>query len=181
MAVNEQGGITPELMKRLTDLIRKAVDTKADGILLSCSSFSPLIPEIQKQFSIPVLSVDGAMLDLAVKQGRRIGVIATVAAAGPATRMLLEKAAEELGKPLQIFVDVVPEAFEALKSGDTLKHDQLIKESAEKLLHDVDLIVLAQISMARTAVVLEGGGVSVLTSPQISAHSIMNEIEHRHK
>jgi Asp/Glu/hydantoin racemase len=180
LAVNEQGGITPEIMRRFTDLVQKAVDSNTDGVLLSCSSFSPVIPDIQKLYSIPVLSVDGAMLELAVQKGKNIGVIATVAAAGPTTRQLLEETAQQFGQSVNVFVEVVTEAFDALKKGDKEKHDLLIRESAERLAIDSDVIVLAQISMARAEAALKDVGVPVLTSPQISCNSIMRQVHEKH-
>jgi hypothetical protein len=62
LAVNEQGGVNAALLERFVDLIHKAIDSRAQGVLASCSSFSPWIPQIQQMFDIPLLSVDEAIL-----------------------------------------------------------------------------------------------------------------------
>ena len=178
LAVNEQGGITSAILRRFEDLVEKAVHSNTDGVLLSCSVFTPYVPEIQKKHAIPVLSVDAAMLESALEMGERIGVVATVATAGPTTKGLLEQMAEERGKSVQVELEVVTEAFDALKSGDLDKHNQLIRDRARKLAEkQVDVLVLAQISMARAVPLVEELGKPVLTSPLTSTSSIMNRIE----
>ncbi|MED1796265.1 aspartate/glutamate racemase family protein [Brevibacillus nitrificans] len=176
LAVNEQGGITPEILQRFEDLVHKAVDSGTDGVLLSCSVFSPYVPDIQKKYTIPILSVDEAMLARAVLLGGRIGVVATVVTAGPTTKGLLEQFAQASGKAVQVDVEIVPEAFEALKKGDLEQHNRLIQERAKKLAEKADVLVLAQISMARAAAQLKEIGIPVLTSPLTSTSSIMEQI-----
>ncbi|RNB82135.1 Asp/Glu/hydantoin racemase [Brevibacillus nitrificans] len=179
LAVNEQGGITPEILQRFEDLVQKAVDSGTDGVLLSCSVFSPYVPDIQKKYAIPILSVDEAMLARAVLLGERIGVVATVVTAGPTTKGLLEQFAQASGKAVQVDVEIVPKAFEALKKGDLEQHNRLIQERAKKLAENADVLVLAQISMARAAAQLKEIGIPVLTSPLTSTSSIMEQIRAR--
>ncbi|WP_400164565.1 hypothetical protein ACAF76_019785 [Brevibacillus sp. TJ4] len=77
-------------------------------------------------------------------------------------------------------VSPMVEAFHALQNGDTDKHNQLIKERAQKLAgNHVDVLVLAQISMARARFAVEELGIPVLTSPQTSTGSIMDQIRKR--
>ncbi|MDR7319265.1 aspartate/glutamate racemase family protein [Brevibacillus nitrificans] len=179
LAVNEQGGITPEILRRFEDLVQKAVDSGTDGVLLSCSVFSPYVPDIQKKYAIPILSVDEAMLARAVLLGERIGVVATVGTAGPTTKGLLEQFAQASGKAIQVDVEIVPEAFAALKRGDGKRHNHLVQERAKRLAENADVLVLAQISMARAAAELKEIGIPVLTSPLTSTSSIIEQIRAR--
>jgi hypothetical protein len=59
------------------------------------------------------------------------------------------------------------EAFKAMRSGDGVKHDEIIGEALMDLAVDVDVIVLAQASMARVLATLGPGAqsVPVLSSP----------------
>lgn len=175
LAVNEQGGVTPEILRRFTSLIEKAVESKIDGILLSCTVFSPHVPLIKHFFPVPIVSVDGAMLEQAVNAGSRIGVIATVAAAGPTTARQIEEIAAQKGKNVQVDVAICTEAFAKLQV-DPSTHDRLIRETAIALADKVDAIVLAQISMARAAVRMEEIKVPVLTSPKSSIMAIMQAL-----
>jgi len=53
------------------------------------------------------------------------------------------------GKQIELKSVVVEGAFEALMGGDAAKHDQLVGDALRSLSKDVDVILLAQASMAR--------------------------------
>jgi Asp/Glu/hydantoin racemase len=57
-------------------------------------------------------------------------------------------------------------AFEALLSGDAAKHDEIVKGTISALTEQVDVVVLAQASMARLVPQLQGVRIPVLSSPQ---------------
>lgn len=174
-AVNEQGGVTPGVLRQFVNLLERAVESGAEGILLTCSVFSPSVPIISPLFSIPVVSVDGAMLEQAVNSGNRIGVVATVATAGPTTARQIEEIARRSGKSVQVEVVICENAFANLQFDPSL-HDQLVKEAAMSLANKVDIMVLAQISMARTAACLVDVKVPILTSPESSIRAIMQKL-----
>lgn len=156
-------------------LLERAAEAKVDGILLSCSVFSPYVPLVSHFFTVPIVSVDRDMLEQAVSAGEKIGVIATVAAAGPTTAQQIEKIARSRGKKVQVHVALCPKAFAKLQS-DPEGHDRLIRENAAALAADVDVIVLAQISMARATSGMTDIGVPVLTSPEISIEAMMKKL-----
>jgi hypothetical protein len=68
------------------------------------------------------------MLRLALREGTRIGVVATVAAAGPTTEKLLRSYAAESNRGIEVTVRIATEAFAALKAGNTAWHDALVRE-----------------------------------------------------
>jgi hypothetical protein len=61
-------------------------------------------------------------------------------------------------------------AFEAVLAGDVLTHDRILVEKLIRDLHDVDVIVLAQASMARVVSEMPVGTlkVPVLSSPELA-------------
>jgi len=70
-------------------------------------------------------------------------------------------------------------AFEAVLAGDTATHDRILSESLARLVIDVDVVVLAQASMARVVQQLppEVTRIPILSSPELavrSAHSALN-------
>ncbi|WP_249869157.1 aspartate/glutamate racemase family protein [Oceanobacillus saliphilus] len=168
--LNETNKVTKKMITRLTYLAEKAVDSNVDGILFTCSSFSPYVPAIAEKLSVPVLSSDRSMLERAVEQSDEIVVIATVGAAGPTTEKMLKEVAEEKKKDVTIHVHLLTEAFQALQNGNGEEHDRLIKEKiAENA--DAESIVLAQYSMARA--VEDYSNDAVLIAPQVAAESII--------
>jgi Asp/Glu/hydantoin racemase len=176
--LNETGVITTAMIRRLVALIERAEESGVDGILLTCSSFSPYVPQIRNLFSSPVLSADTSMLEYAVSVAERIGVIATVRTAGPITTQLLKEFAVEQGKPIEVQTEVITEAFVALQNGDRAKHDELIHQKIQELSVNNEVILLAQMSMARALRSLaEPPSTPILTSPDISIRTILDLLE----
>ncbi|MGE7906809.1 aspartate/glutamate racemase family protein [Peribacillus sp. NPDC094092] len=179
--LNETGIVTKGMARRLLNLVEKAVMSGVDGILLTCSSFTPVVSEISHLFDLPMLSADLSMLEKAVGMGNRIGVIATVEAAGPTTTTILKKISSKRQKDVSIKTIIIPEAFKALQNGDRAKHDELIHRKVQELTIDCDVILFAQFSMARALDTLDikTTDIPILTSPEISVKSIIDEISKR--
>ncbi len=60
----------------------------------------------------------------------------------------------------------MPDALKALTEGDGATHDRLIAEAASRMAPKVDVLCLAQFSMARARAAVQAKvGVPVLTSP----------------
>ncbi len=168
-----RSGLTPATVGELERLVERAAASGATGVLLTCSAYSPAVPAVQSHFAIPVVSVDEAMLRHALEHGARIGVVATVEAAGPTTANLLRDYAAEAGRTIEVAVRVVPEAFSALKAGDEVRHDAMVREQIVALLPACDVIVLAQISMARALTGAPAYAKPVLTSPEVSIRALL--------
>lgn len=168
----EREGLTPAALDAIGHLVARAEASGAQGVLLTCSAYSPAVTELQRRVRVPVLSADEAMLREALGRGRRLGVVATVAAAGPTTVRMLQDYAAESGRAVETELAVVTEAFAALQRGEGAQHDALVREQIERVLPGVDAVVLAQISMARAA-----AGASfakpVLTSPESSLRALL--------
>jgi Asp/Glu/hydantoin racemase len=173
-------GLNADSVGELRRLVARAEASGVDGVLLSCSAYSPCVPELRGGFSVPVVSVDEAMVREAVGLGRRIGVVATVEAAGPTTRHLIEQCAAEAGRSVDVQVRVSPEAFAALNRGAGARHDALVRAEIEALLPESDVIVLAQISMARAVEGVRGWEKPVLTSAETSIRALLAALGNLH-
>lgn len=169
----EREGLSANAIGELERLVARAVASGVDGVLLTCSTFSPAVRDLRSRCAVPLESVDEAMLGMALQHGSRLGVVATVAPAGPTTAGLLREMAAEAGRTVEVAVAVVPEAFSALRAGDTARHDALVQERIATLAERCDAIVLAQISMARAAVGAAAGGKPLLTSPETSLRHLV--------
>jgi len=147
--IRERGAVTPEIFKRVDDYVLSAQDSGADYILVTCSSIGAPVEAAAAKAKVPVLRVDQPMADLAVQTGKHIGVIATLATTLEPTSDLVKRRAAFAGKEIELKSVVVEGAFEALMSGDAAKHDRLVGDTLRQLSKDVDVILLAQASMAR--------------------------------
>jgi len=119
---------------------------------------------------VPVLRVDQPMADQAVQLGRRIGVIATLSTTLEPTSDLVKRRAAAAGKEIVLVSKLCEGAFEALMSGDAATHDKKVGDALKQLSNEVDVIVLAQASMARVVDTLSDAErkVPILTSPAIA-------------
>lgn len=173
--VNREG-LNAHTTGEMDRLVARAVASGAAGVLLTCSAYSPAVPAIQARYSIPIVSVDEAMLRTALAAGSRIGVVATVEPAGPTTAALLKDYAAESGRQVEIEVRITTAAFAALKAGDGARHDALVREQITELLPRCDAIVLAQISMARALTGVPTYPKPVFTSPETSIGALLSRL-----
>jgi aspartate/glutamate racemase len=118
-----------------------------DLILLACSTFNQAIEHARPMIDTPMLQIDRPMMDLAVRDGRRVGLLATVPTTVPSSERLLRLAAKEAGVDVEVHTRLCSEAFQVLKAGNPEKHNEMLLEEIDRLSDQVDAIVLAQVSM----------------------------------
>jgi Asp/Glu/hydantoin racemase len=165
-----RGKLAPTTARRVVQHIASAQDAGADYILVTCSSIGRAVETAAGLCQVPVLRVDQPMADQAVQTGRRIGVIATLPTTLEPTADLIRRRAQTAGKGIELTSRLCEGAFEALMSGDAAKHDGMVAAVLKELMTQVDVIVLAQASMAR---VVDGLGaadkrVPILASPALA-------------
>jgi Asp/Glu/hydantoin racemase len=162
------GRLTAKTARRLAMYLESAEDAGADAILVTCSSVGAAVEAARPFVGVPVLRVDQPMADKAVSLGRRIGVIATLPTTlGPTAELVQARAALQ-GREVEIVPHLCEGAFAAVSSGDGATHDRIVAAGLRELMGQVDVVVLAQASMARVADSLpaEAQIVPVLSSPR---------------
>ena len=142
------GIIPPKNYAKFTQAALSQQEYGVDLILLACSTFNRAVEYARPMLATPLLQIDRPMMDLAVQQGSRIGLLATVPTTVPASERLLRVAAEDAGRTIAIKTSLCSDAFAALKAGHTEKHNELLLAEIERLGGEVDAIVLAQLSMS---------------------------------
>jgi Asp/Glu/hydantoin racemase len=160
------GHLTPEVASRIHSYMANAQAMGVDIILNACSSVGEAVDSVRPFVSTPIVKIDEAMAEEASAIGRRIGVVATVSTTLDPTVRLVKKKAGEHGRTVDVTARIAEGAFEALLSGDGARHDDMLKETIATLAADVDVIVLAQVSMARLVPQLAHVRVPVLCSPR---------------
>jgi Asp/Glu/hydantoin racemase len=164
------GELTPDTSRRVVNYAGSAQDAGADFILFTCSSIGPAVEAAAMLTKVPVLRVDQPMADQAVQLGKRIGVIATLPTTLAPTSDLVKRRAAAAGKEIVLVSKLCEGAFEALMSGDAATHDKKVGDALKQLSIEVDVIVLAQASMARVVDTLSESEkkVPILASPAIA-------------
>lgn len=164
------GELTPATARRVVNYAGSAEAAGADYILFTCSSIGAAVEAAAELTGVPVLRVDQPMADKAVATGKRIGVIATLPTTLGPTQDLVKRRALHAGKPVEITAVLCEGAFEALMSGDAAKHDTMVAAALKELVAKVDVVVLAQASMARVVESLDEADrqIPILASPTIA-------------
>jgi Asp/Glu/hydantoin racemase len=162
--------LTKSTTRRVIAMVQSARDGGADAAMVTCSSIGPAAALAQEIFDFPVIRVDDAMAQAAVCTGRRIGVAATLRTTLEPTVELLREKARHSAREVEIVEDLCDGAFEAVLSGDTATHDRVLTGALTRLMRDVDVVVLAQASMARVVPALphHAGHARVLSSPELA-------------
>lgn len=169
-AIGAKGALTADIARRVEAYITSAEAGGADHILVTCSSIGPAVEASAPFCAVPVLRVDQPMADAAVAAGRRIGVVATLPTTLNPTTDLVRRRAALAGKPIDLTARLCEGAFEALMAGDAAKHDALVAAALRELSTQVDVILLAQASMARVVDTLPAADrrVPIFASPPLA-------------
>lgn len=180
----EHGGVDEYCIERLAELIELAVEAGTDAVVVTCNAYSDATALVARRHTeLPVLSIDEVLVQTAVEQAGRIGLIGTVAVGLQQQTRLFTTVSARLGKEIELVPRLREDAYAALAEGDRARHDELVAEEAERF-EDVELVVLAQASMAPAADLIVARGrvvVAVLASPQLMVRHLERVLGHQRR
>ena len=172
------GEVRKLTIRRLLAMVESAASAGADAIMATCSTLGPAVTLVQQMFDLPVIRVDEAMAEAAVRTGNRLGVMATLRTTLEPTTALLRDKAAKAGRKIELVECLCDGAFDAVLAGDTATHDRIVSAALLEQMSGVDAVVLAQASMARVVNAMPSGvlRMPILSSPELSvrrAHEIL--------
>ncbi len=167
-SAKRMGGLT-EAIRAETACVLGELSKTADAVLLTCSTLGPAVEELA-QGPIPVMRVDLALARLATAKAGNIVVLCTASTTlGPTSRLFGQEAA---GRPCEIEVRLVPEAWPFFKAGDKEGYLRSIALAADSAYRDgAATVAFAQASMAGAADLVTAGP-PPLTSPRAGLAAI---------
>lgn len=176
--ITRDGALTPAVARRVVNYVTSAEEDGADYVLVTCSSIGAAVEMAASLSNVPVLRVDQPMADQAVQTGRRIGVIATLPTTLGPTSDLVQRRAALAGREIELTAVLCEGAFDALMSGNGAKHDAIVAAALKELVTKVDVVLLAQASMARVVDALDAADriVPILASPGIAIRHLATEL-----
>ena len=167
--VKAAGYVTAAPAARLIEMYMKAVEEGADAIMNLCSSVGEVadcVQDVAKYIGVPIVRVDEEMCREAVRLGSRIGVMATLPTTLAPTKNTVARVAREAGKAVEIVDCLVDGAFGL----DQAQFKTRLAEAAAAIINKVDVVVLAQGSMAYAEPFLSDTyGKAFLGSPRFGA------------
>jgi Asp/Glu/hydantoin racemase len=164
------GHLRPQTARRVTQHVAAAEDAGANYIMVTCSSIGAAVETAATLAGVPVLRVDQPMADQAVASAKRVGVIATLPTTLEPTTDLIRRRAAAAGREIELTARLCEGAFDALMSGDAAKHDAMVAAALKELASQVDVVALAQASMARVVDTLPESDrrIPILASPPLA-------------
>jgi Asp/Glu/hydantoin racemase len=171
------GELTANTIRRVGAMIGLAHEGGADVVMVTCSSIGRATALARSQYDFPVLRIDEALAEKATALGGRIGVAATLSTTLEPTLELLRETAAKANRAVELIPALANGAFEAVIAGDIATHDALLLAKLAELTGKVDVVVLAQASMARVAAQLPAGGPPILASPELAVQQAKEVLE----
>ena len=171
----KEGCLTKPTARRVVNHILSADQAGTDAILVTCSSIGKATEIGRELVESLVMRVDEPMATKAIEAGKRIGVIATLPSTLNPTVDLIQRQGTE---DIEVTAKLCEGAFEAVISGNTATHDKIVSGGILELAGQVDVIVLAQASMARVVSTLPADKltVPVLASPRLAIEHLAREL-----
>jgi Asp/Glu/hydantoin racemase len=171
-ATVRDGSVGEQTVERLRGHIAALADYGVDGVLVTCSSIGAVVDALAAETSVPVYRVDRPMAERAVSIGSTVGVLATLPTTLEPTTALVEECAQARGREIEVVPRLCEGAFAALGRGDGVRHDEIVGRELDRLAGEVDVVVLAQASMARIAAGREGLDTPILSSPRLAVERL---------
>ncbi|WP_320122515.1 aspartate/glutamate racemase family protein [uncultured Sphaerochaeta sp.] len=173
----EIGYFSLENRKRLFNDLQSCELTKPDVIVVTCSTLTPAVQLIRPFINVPIVAIDDAMTEKAVRIGKKIKVVATAMSTLEPTISKLNQEAAIAGTEIEVDAEDNEPAYTAMRSGDMETHNRLVLEMIKQV-KGYDCIVLAQASMGHLQEEAEKlAGVPVLASPVLCCEKVKNILE----
>ncbi len=160
--VEQAGVLTAEIADEAREILRSLAQS-ADAVLLTCSTFGPLVDGMAQIGATPILRVDAALAEQTMKEGGKIVVLYASPTTIEPTKHIFSSAAKAAA--ISFEMKVVPEAWEYFKAGDQHGYFVRIAEAADEAYSNgASVVALAQASMAG-AIAFIKSGTKPMTSP----------------
>ena len=174
--VRDAGFVTAGAAARLVTMFMQAVQDGAEVVLNCCSSVGEVADaavSIGKFTGVPIVRIDEEMCREAVRQGKRIGVMATLPTTLNPTKNTILRVAREMNRQVELVDALVDGGFGL----DQEQFKDLMSEYAGTIADKVDVILFAQGSMAYCEEYIhEKYGKAVLSSPRFGAAALKDAL-----
>jgi len=171
----EEGRISGSNLSRMVNLIHSAEELGVDGILLSCTIFSPYIDQLRLCTDLPLVAADIGVFEKAAQLYRKIGTVVSFEPTLKSVAWVVERCKRQVRPDFDVEIGYAEGALEAAAAGKEEEHNRIVYETALKF-KDKEAVVLSQMSQIRALPLFENFPVPVLTSPSVSLGLLIEEI-----
>ncbi|MFZ6743362.1 aspartate/glutamate racemase family protein [Undibacterium sp. JH2W] len=181
IAAQQSGVADPHVIQRIQSAMQEAAASGADMVVCTCSSIGGVAERMCGASGLQTARIDRAMADRAVTQGPRVLLVAALETTLLPTAELLQESATALNQPLVISNLLVADAWAHFLQGNSDAYRLAIVHAVRQRVQDeaaeIDVIVLAQASMAAAAPDLAELGKEVLSSPRLGVAHVLSLLQ----
>lgn len=163
----ERGTDDEDVRKRLVQELERFPEG-VDRIVVTCSTLGGIAEELAPSDGPQVIRVDRPMAEAAIAAGHRIGVAYAISATVLPTSSLLWEVAGAAESAIDLDLIDCADSWKHFVDGDHTAYLAAVADTIRDRTHDVDVVVLAQASMAGAAALLADVGIPVLSSPSLA-------------
>jgi len=162
-------GVDAGIEARVLARLRELAVREHGAIVCTCSTLSGLAERLAREIETPVVRIDRPMAERAVANGGRVALVVAIDSTLAPSRQLFEECAAIGGSDTTLADAPRLDVWELFEAGDHAGYVDRVARHVQGLVDDVDVVVLAQASMAPAADLLGGLSIPVLSSPRLAA------------
>mgnify|MGYP000271211887 CR=1 FL=1 len=178
-AAEKMGFVTAAIDLKTQEALMALRDGGARVVVCTCSTLGASAEALAEETGFAFLRIDRAMADLAVEMGQRIGVAACIAATILNTQAMIRSSAALAGREVLMKTFVFEDVWALFREGRLDDYYEGIAARLADAARDVDVLVLAQASMAPAALLCAGLEVPVLSSPRIGFEAAVRAVRQK--
>ena len=172
----QEGRISGKNLARMIALIHSAEELGVDGILLSCTIFSPFIDELRMCTDLPLVAADISVFEKAASIYKKVGAIVSFPPTMKSVSWVADRCKKTVSSDYDVEIKLADGAFDAAAAGNEEEHNRIIYETANKF-QEKEAIILSQMSQVRALPLFEKYPIPVLTSPAVSLGLLIEAIK----
>ena len=176
----QEGRISGKNLSRMISLIHSAEELGVDGILLSCTIFSPFIDQLRICTDLPLVAADIWVFEKAAQKYQKIGAVVSFRPTMESVAWVIDRCRTLIRPDLDVEIRFAEGAFDAAAKGNETTHNQIIYEIAGQF-QEKEAIILSQMSQIRALPLFTDYPIPVLTSPSVSLKLLLEEICQKEK
>lgn len=172
----QEGRISGKNLSRMVQLIHSAEELGVDGILLSCTIFSPFIDQLAMCTDLPIVAADIGVFEKTAQSYQKIGAIVSFEPTMKSVAWVVDRCKKLVRPDYDVEIKFAAGAFAAAAAGNEEEHNRIIYETAEQFT-DKEAIILSQMSQVRALPLFKDYPIPVFTSPAVSLGLLIEKIE----
>ena len=161
-------GVDAGIEARVLGRVRELSVREPGAIVCTCSTLSGSAERLARKIATPVVRIDRPMAEIAVANCGRVALVVAVESTLAPTRQLFEECAANVGSSATPIDAPCLDAWELFEAGDHAGYVDRVARHVQGLADDVDVVVLAQASMAPAADLVGDLSIPVLSGPRLA-------------